>query len=63
MTRFNKEGLFIDETNDKVRVTAFTNKLQSREFLSSIYKNVLKMMVDMLYKATKYMNAKDAMIA
>ena len=63
MTRFNKEGLFIDETNDKVRVTAFTNKLQSREFLSSIYKNDLKMMVDMLYKATKYMNAKDAMIA
>ena len=63
MTRFNKEGLFIDETNDKVRVTAFTNKLQSREFLSSIYKNDLKMMVDMLYKATKYMNAKDEMIA
>ena len=63
MTRFNKEGLFIDETNDKVRVIAFTNKLQSREFLSSIYKNDLKMMVDMLYKATKYMNAKDAMIA
>ena len=63
MTRFNKEGLFIDETNDKVWVTAFTNKLQSREFLSSIYKNDLKMMVDMLYKATKYMNAKDAMIA
>ena len=63
MTRFNKEGLFIDETNDKVRVTAFTNKLQSREFLSFIYKNDLKMMVDMLYKATKYMNAKDAMIA
>ena len=63
VTRFNKEGLFIDETNDKVRVTAFTNKLQSREFLSSIYKNDLKMMVDMLYKATKYMNAKDAMIA
>ena len=63
MTRFNKEGLFIDETNDKVRVIAFTNKLQSRKFLSSIYKNDLKMMVDMLYKATKYMNAKDAMIA
>ena len=63
MTRFNKEGLFIDETNDKVWVTAFTNKLQFREFLSSIYKNDLKMMVDMLYKATKYMNAKDAMIA
>ena len=63
MTRFNNKALLIDEGDKKVIVTLFTNKLQSREFLFSIYKNNLKTMADMLYKATKYMNAKDAMIA
>ena len=62
VTRFNKESLSI-EADDKALVTAFTNGLQSGEFLFSIYKNDPKKMVDMLYKATKYMNAKDAMIA
>ena len=62
VTRFNKEVLLIVEANNKVLVIAFTNGLQSREFLFSIYKNDLKMMANMLYKATKYMNAEDAVI-
>ena len=63
VTRFNKESLLIDEADNKVLVTAFTNGLQSGEFLFSIYKNDPKKMADILYKATKYMNAEDAMIA
>ena len=63
MTRFSKESLLIDMADDKVLVTAFTNGLQSGEFLFSIYKNDPKTMVDMLYKATKYMNVENAMIA
>lgn len=63
VTCFNKEALLIDEADDKVLVTVFTNGLQSREFLFSIYKNDPKTMADMLYKATKYMNVEDAMIA
>ena len=62
VTRFNKEALLIDEVDDKVLVTAFTNRLQFGEFLFSIYKNDLKTMADMLYKAMKYMNAEDTMI-
>ena len=38
-TCFKREALLIDEANDKVLVTAFTNGLQSREFPFSIYKN------------------------
>ena len=53
----------INEANDKVLVTAFTNGLQSGKFFFSIYKNDPKTMVDMLYKVTKYMNAKDAIMA
>ena len=62
VTHFNKEALLIDEVDDKVLVTAFTNKLQLGEFLFSIYKNDLKTMTDMLYKAMKYMNTEDTMI-
>lgn len=63
MTRFNKEALLIDKANDKVLFTAFTNGLCSGEFFSSVYKNDPKMMTDMLYIVTKYMNSKNAMIA
>ena len=63
MTHFNKDALLINEANDKVFVTTFTNGLQPGEFLFSIYKIDPKTMADMLYKARKYMNVEDAMIA
>ena len=63
VTRFNKKALLIDETNDKVLVIAFTCGLRPGEFLFSLYKNDPKTMVETLYKAMKYMNAEDAMIA
>ena len=47
VTRFNKETLLIDEANNKVLVTAFTNGLQSGEFIFSIYRNGSKTMADM----------------
>ena len=62
-TRFNKEALSIDEADDKILVAAFTNGLRKGMFLFSLYKNDLKTMSDVLYKATKYMNAKDALLA
>ena len=39
VTWINKETLLIDEIDDKVLVMAFTNGLQSKEFLFSNYKN------------------------
>ena len=63
ITRFNKEALSINEVNDKILVAAFTNGLQKGKFLFSLYKNDSKTMSDVLYKATKYMNAKDALLA
>ena len=56
-------ALLINEANDKVLVTTFTRGLKQGEFLLSIYKNDPKTLVERLYKATKYMKAKDAMIA
>ena len=63
ITQFNKEALSIDKASDKILVAAFTNGLRKGKFLFSLYKNDLKTMSDVLYKATKYMNAEDALLA
>nr|XP_023872851.1 uncharacterized protein LOC111985435 [Quercus suber] len=63
ITRFNKEALSIDEANNKILVAAFTNGLRKGKFLFSLYKNDPKTMLEVLYRATKYMNAEDALLA
>ena len=63
ITRFNREALSINKVNDKILIAAFTNRLRKGKFLFSLYKNNLKTMSDVLYKATKYMNAEDALLA
>ena len=42
IARFNKEALLIDEANDKILVSAFTNGLRKGKFLFSLYKNNLE---------------------
>ena len=63
ITHFNREALSIDEANDKILIAAFTNGLQKGKFLFSLYKNNPKTMSDVLYRATKYMNTEDALLA
>ena len=63
ITCFNKEALSIDEVDDKILVAAFTNGLRKGIFLFSLYKNDPKTMSEVLYRATKYMNAEDALLA
>ena len=63
ITLFNKEALSIDEADDKILVVAFTNGLRKSKFLFSLYKNDPKTMSEVLYRATKYMNAEDALLA
>ena len=63
ITCFNKEALSIYKADDKILVAAFTNGLQKGKFLFSLYKNDPKTMSDVLYRATKYMNAEDALLA
>ena len=60
---FNKEALSINEADDKILVAAFTNGLRKSKFLFSLYKNDPKTMSELLYRATKYMNAEDALLA
>ena len=55
--------LLIDEADDKILVAAFTNGLRKGKFLFSLYKNDQKTMSEVLYRATKYMNDEDALLA
>ena len=63
ITHFNNKALSIDEADDKILVAAFTNGLRKGKFLFSLYKNDPKTMSEVLYRATKYMNAEDALLA
>ena len=63
ISRFNKEALLIDEADDKILVAAFTNGLRKAKFLFSLYQNDLKTMSEELYRATKYMNVEDTLLA
>ena len=63
ISRFNKEALSIDVVDDKILVAAFTNGLKKGKFLFSLYKNDPKTMSEVLYRATKYMNTEDALLA
>ncbi|XP_030941696.1 uncharacterized protein LOC115966641 [Quercus lobata] len=63
ISHFNKEALSIDEAVDKILVAAFINGLKKGKFLFSLYKNDPKTMSEVLYRATKYMNAEDALLA
>ena len=53
----------IDEVDDKILVVAFTNGLRKGKFLVFLYKNDPKTMSEVLYRATKYMNAEDMLLA
>ena len=61
--RFTQGILEVDEANDKVQLTTFKAGLKSRDFVVSLAKNPPKTMAEMLLKAQKYMNAKDALAA
>ena len=63
IAHFNKEALLIDEVDDKILVVAFTNRLRKGKFLFFLYKNDPKTMSNVLYKATKYMNVEDTLLA
>ena len=63
ISRFNKEALSIDEPDDKILVVAFTNGLKKGKFLFFLYKNDSNTMSEVLYRATKYMNVEDALLA
>ena len=63
MKRFTRETLEVDEADDKVQLMTFKAGLRYRDLVASLAKNPPRTMAEMLIKAQKYMNAKDAIAA
>ncbi|XP_023880418.1 uncharacterized protein LOC111992785 [Quercus suber] len=63
IARFNKEALSINEADNKILVAAFTNGLKKGKSYFHCIRMTPKTMSDVLYRATKYMNAEDALLA
>ena len=63
--RFNAESLKVDIPDEKFAITAFIASLgvQSKDLMFSISKNPQASMVEVLAKAEKYINGKEALIS
>ena len=60
MKCFIRNVLEVDEADDKVQLTTFKVGLKFREFVVALAKSPPKAMINMLLKAQKYIDAKDA---
>uniref|UniRef100_A0A2N9GDQ3 Uncharacterized protein n=1 Tax=Fagus sylvatica TaxID=28930 RepID=A0A2N9GDQ3_FAGSY len=61
--RFNEEAMKIDRPKEDVTVTAFMAGLRKGDFLYDLCKDPLETMSELMYEATKHMNAEDALEA
>ena len=63
--RFNSESLRVDIPDEKFDITAFIIGLgiQSKDLMFSISKNPQESMAEMLAKAEKYINDKEALMS
>ena len=61
--RFNKAVLEIDEADDQVIMTTFQAGLNNPDLIFSLGKTPPTSMMDLLFKAQKYMNWEDALMA
>lgn len=63
ITRFNKEALQVDDTNDKVILTTLMGGLQPSRFMFSLSKSPPNTLEELMVKAEKHINAEEAMFA
>ena len=63
MEHFNKAKLEIDKANDQVIMMTFQARLNNPDLVFPLGKTLPTSMTDMLFKAHKYMNGEDALIA
>ncbi|XP_050241185.1 uncharacterized protein LOC126690098 [Quercus robur] len=63
ITRFNREALTVDETDDKLLLASFHNGVNSDLFIHKLYEQEPQTMVELVHSAQNFMNAEDAIIA
>ena len=60
MARFNNETLQVKDFDHIVAIATLTNSLRDKEFIKSFTKKSPKAFADLLLRAKKYINAKEA---
>ena len=63
ITRFNREALTIDKTDDKLLLATFHNGFNSDLFIHKLYEQEPQTMAELVHSAQNFMNAEDAVIA
>ena len=63
MKRFNKAVLEIDEADEQVIMMTFQARLINLYLVFSLRKTPSTSMMDLLFKAQKYMNGEDTLMA
>ena len=61
--RFNKAMLEVDGANDQAIMTTIQARLNNLDLVFSLGKTPPTTMIDLLFKAQKYMNREDALTA
>ena len=62
VTRLNNETLQVKHFDHTVAIAAFTNSFRDKDFTKSLTKKPPKVFVNLLLRAKKYINAKEAMV-
>ena len=63
MKHFNQAILEVDEADDQVQMMAFQAGLTTKDFIFQLAKTLPTIITDLLFKAQKYMNQEDALMA
>ena len=61
MKLFSKEILEVEEADDQVLLIDFQARLTSEDFIFAMAKSPPTMMIELMFKAQKYMNGEDTL--
>ena len=61
LKRFNRAILEVDVADDQVQLMAFQVGLMTKDFIFLLAKTLPTTMIDLMFKAQKYMNGDDAL--
>ena len=63
ISRFNKEGLLVDEMDNRILLVAFYNEVTLDLFIHKLYDHEPQTMAELIHSTQSFMNAEDTIIA
>ena len=63
ISRFNREGLLVDEMDNRILLAAFYNGVTLDLFIHKLYDHEPQTMAELIHSTQSFMNTEDAIIA